>query len=172
MYKFVAVIFAIVAAPTANAAVQRVDFTLDGPPGAEATGFITYDDAVVLDGEAISGGGICSGPDNSIDYEINFVGGAADGVTFDNASCANPPAFCNVPDFSVDVNFFGCNASGFSGNGTSPNTFTVSGVDYIFSSISAPAPASPAIPVPVLPLFGPLILCGLLGVIGLRKLKK
>ena len=169
------------AAATSNAAVQRVDFTLDGPPGSSATGFITYDDSVVLAGEAISGGGLCSGPDNSIDYEINFVGGAADGVRFDEASCASPPAFCNVPDFSLDVNFFACSASGFSGNGIAANTFDVSGVSYTFTSISDPAPATPvtpvtpvasATPVPALPLFGLLSLCSLLGFIGLRKLKE
>ena len=163
------------ASTSALGATQRVDFTLVGPTSETATGFITYDDVVVAaDSNVVGNEGFCGGTaDNSIDYQLNFSGGAADGVTFNKADCTGV-AFCDAPDFTNDVNFFGCSAGGFTANGVMPNTLDVSGVFYTFDSISAPAPATAtaATAVPALPLFGLLTLGGLLGLFGLRKLKK
>jgi hypothetical protein len=131
-----------------EAAVQQVSFTMSAGTGESATGFITYDDTVVANGTAISGGGNCSGADNSIDYQINITGGAIGSVTFNKANCSTPPAFCNVPDFLVDVNFFNCTSGGVSGHGSAPNTFTVddgaNSADLVFQSISTPAPPNAA----------------------------
>jgi hypothetical protein len=137
----------------ANAAVQRVNFTMTGNNGEAATGYITYNDAVVGNGQAISGGGICGGgPDNSINYEINVTGGTVGPLTFNKANCAIKPAFCNVPNFTLDVNFFSCTSlvGGATGNGYAPNTFRItSGAnisDLTFTSISPPTPDVPPAP--------------------------
>lgn len=145
-WKVIAVLSLLLCVTMAEAAVQRVNFTLSAVTGESATGFITYDDTVVADGEAIGGNGLCGDPtlDNSIDYEIAITGGAIGNVTFSKADCSFPPAFCNVPDFTVDVNFFGCSASGVTGNGGGPNTFTVidgsNTADLVFQTISPPTP--------------------------------
>jgi len=147
---------------------------MEGPGSETATGFITYDDVVVAaDSNVVGNGGLCAGSaDNSIDYQLSFTGGAADGVVFNKSDCSAPPAFCDAPDFNVDVNFFGCSAGGFTAQGFAPNTLNVSGVNYTFVSISAPAPATPATPVPALPLSALWILGGLAGLLGMRQLRK
>lgn len=162
-----------------EAAVQQVNFTMSGSLGETATGWITYDDSVVPDGGAVGGGGICGGgPDNSIDYKIMISGGQVGPVTFNKADCSSPPAFCNAPDFQVDVNFFSCSADGATGNGISVNTFSVTNnsntSSLAFQSISQPIPVRPAAPVPVLGPLGLLLLsagAGLLGLMGLRRRK-
>lgn len=160
------------------AAVQRVDFTMTGSGGESATGFITYDDAVVGNGQAISGGGLCGGgADNSIDYEINITGGVVGPATFTKADCASPPAFCNVPDFTLDVNFFSCTSGAITGSGIAANTFQVSNggtSNLTFQSISAPVPATPSTiaPVPTLGGWSTMLLSGLLGTLLYRRVRR
>ncbi len=164
----------LLASSVAHSATQRVDFTLTSAGTETATGFITYDDVVVAaDNNVVGNGGLCSGSaDNSIDYQLTFTGGAADGVVFNKSDCSSAPAFCDAPDFNVDVNFFSCSAGGFTANGVAPNTLDVSGVRYTFASISAPAPAAPATPVPALPMGVLWILGSLVGLLGIRRLRK
>jgi hypothetical protein len=160
------------------AATQQVNFTLDDGAGNNATGFITYDDSVVTSGQAISGGGICTGPDNSIDYQINISGGSLGTVSFNKASCSSRPAFCNVPDFTRDVNFFGCSAGGATGGGSAPNTFSVTkggvSADLIFRTISAPTPASPpvAAPIPTLSEWAMIFLACLMGLFAYSRMRR
>lgn len=175
MKKLGALIPLFLAASTSFAAVQQVNFTLSDGSGNNATGFITYDDTVVATGQAISGGGLCSGPDNSINYTINISGGTLGTVAFDKSTCSSPPAFCNVPDFQLDVNFFACNAGGVTGNGISPNTFRVTNggasADLVFQSISAPVPAS--VPsVPTLSTWAMLLMASGVAAFAIKKMRR
>lgn len=164
------------AANSAYSAVQQVNFTMSDGAGNNATGFITYDDNVVGNGDAIAGGGLCGpAPDNSINYVINISGGSLGSVTFDKSTCATPPAFCDVPDFQVDVNFFSCTSGGATGSGTAPNTFSVTNgavsADLVFQTISAPQPATVA-SIPSLSTWGMIFLASLMAFFTMRSMRR
>ncbi|MDG2038111.1 MAG: IPTL-CTERM sorting domain-containing protein [Luminiphilus sp.] len=168
----------LLASSVAHSAIQRVDFTLAGPGSETAAGFVTYDEVVVAaDNNIVGGGGLCnttSTNDNSIDYELRFTGGAADGVVFRKSDCSATLAFCDAPDFNRDINFFQCSSGNFTADGTDPNRLRVTSngnaVTYNVTGSSLPTPAQ--LGIPTLPLFGLGILVSLLGLFGLRKLRQ
>ncbi|MAD95332.1 MAG: hypothetical protein CML33_07535 [Rhodobacteraceae bacterium] len=172
----------LLASSVAHSAVQRVEFTLAASGSVTAEGFVTYDDLVVTNGSVVGSGGNCGGPggpggpsvDNSIDYQLTFTGGAADGVVFRKSDCSATLAFCDAPDFNRDINFFQCSSGNFTADGTDPNRLRVTSngnaVTYNVTGSSLPTPAQ--LGIPTLPLFGLGILVSLLGLFGLRKLRQ
>jgi hypothetical protein len=168
----------LLASSVAHSAIQRVDFTLAGPGAETAAGFVTYDEVVVAaDNNIVGGGGLCnttSTNDNSIDYELTFTGGAADGVVFRKSDCSATLAFCDAPDFNRDINFFQCSSGNFTADGFDPNKLEVSsgGQAVLYNVTNSSEPRLAQTGVPTLPLFGLGILVSLLGLFGLRKLRQ
>jgi len=162
----VALLSGLLVATGAYAGIRKHNFTVSGPGGITGSGYFTYDDTVVANGQPVSDGAT----DNSIYYEFTIVGGiAGSGVTFTKADCAGFPALQYAPDFTYDTNFFNCdNGAGFTGNGVWYYTFALSdgasSVDVTFANTSQA--------VPTLPLGALGLLAGLLGWTGYRRLRR
>ncbi|TGD72979.1 hypothetical protein E4634_11880 [Mangrovimicrobium sediminis] len=164
------------AALPASAAVQQHNFTASGPGGITGSGYFTYDDSVVPNGDPVANNGDGPGDiDNTINYAFTLSGGiAGTGVTFTKATCGSAPALFNAPDFTVDINFFNCVNGSFSGNGEDFFTFEFSdGVTSTVSVTFAPGATVAGEPadVPALPFAALGLLAGLLGWTGYRRLK-
>ncbi|TGD72978.1 hypothetical protein E4634_11875 [Mangrovimicrobium sediminis] len=158
------------AAGPASATILQHNFTLSGPGGITGSGWFTWDDNVVANGDSVSTGGA----DNTIDYAITLTGGiAGSGVTFTKADCTPDPYLQFAPDFDFDMNFFGCTNGIYSGTGVQEFTFQFSDSTTNVEVVFAPGSTAAAVveAVPALPFTALGLLAGLLGWTGYRRLK-
>lgn len=87
-------------AATASAAIQQHTFSISGTGGETGSGSFTWDDSVVLNGNALPFSEVLT-------ISINISGGATVGgsTAFTRANCTDA-ILTNTPDFTTDINFW------------------------------------------------------------------
>lgn len=173
-------VFATLAISPAMAATQQQSFSVTGSNGECGIGQFSYDDQV-LSNEPLFGDGVRYNPSLSDNTMTTFSltlrrGNVIDGETvFEKEDCSIASAF-PYPDFEGDISFTcdnGVNKTAgeyynsvmLNESSSASSRLTVSpGV-----SVSCPPFAKP---VPAMPFYALLLLGGLLGLFGLRRLRR
>lgn len=167
------VLAAALASVSTLAAIQMHSFTVSGDNGETGSGFFTYDDQTVLDGDQI--GDLENTTGDLLSLELTISGGNVVGgqTAFTLSDCFG--AIMEVaPEFVDDINLW-CDNGSNSLRGVEEFTNEFNDGDSTLTFVpgaSSPAPAQPSTPVPALPMGGLVILAGLAGLFGARKLRK
>ncbi|MES9850701.1 MAG: hypothetical protein ABW170_02580 [Candidatus Thiodiazotropha sp. L084R] len=163
LFRLFTVVLFLLACANANAVEMRQNFTLTGTGGETGSGFFTWDDAVILDGNILPLGNVLSG-------SLTVTGGATPGGTETYILGDWTVGILNAtPDFAIDLNISANNGA------TSLAIFNTYETDASWGSrltlvpgatVLANPPANPTA-IPLLDFPGLIIISLLLALTGL-----
>lgn len=152
----------------ANAVEMRQNFTLTGDNGETGSGFFTWDDAVILDGNILPLGNVMSG-------SLTVTGGTTPGGTQTFALGQWTVAILRLtPDFAVDLNISADNGATTLGIFNNYETDASWGSRLTIvpgATVLANPPATPQA-IPLLDLPGLIIISLLMALTGLWQVKR
>jgi hypothetical protein len=168
LFRLLPLLLFLLFCTSADAVEMRQNFTLTGNNGETGTGFFTWDDTVILNGNILPLGNVMSG-------SITVTGGATPGGTQTYLLGDWTVALLNAtPDFAVDLNFSANNGP------TNLAIFNIYETDASWGSrltftpgatVLANPPATPQA-IPLLDLPGLIIISILVAITGLWHIRR